>query len=89
MYLSGCQRFPENVSILRGVLSLRDENARALGYQSHAASRIPSRIAESSEWIDSMLNGLSETMLPYGKVEDEKYMRKTEESARSNGRAPR
>lgn len=87
MYLSDCQRCPENVRIFREVLLLRDENARELGYQSHAASRIPFRIAESTEWIDSLLNGLSETLSPYAEAEEEKDRRRVEGSARSNGKS--
>lgn len=85
MYLSDCQRFPENVKIFREILLLRDENARELGYQSHAASKIPFRIAESTEWIDNLLNGLLETLLPYTMAEEEKDKRRVESSARSNG----
>src|SRR3569833_3038760 len=85
MYLSNCQRFSENVGIFREVLLLRDENARELGYQNHAASRIPSRIAESTEWIDSLLDGLSETLLPYAKADEETDRKRMEDCARDNG----
>lgn len=86
--LSGYQRCPENVAIFREILLLRDENARALGYQSHAALRATSRIAESTEWVDDMLNGLAETLLPYGKADHDRFRKRTEESARDRGKTP-
>lgn len=70
--------------LLREVLLLRNENARMLGYSSHAASKIPCRIADSVKWIDDMLKFV-ETLLPYAKAEDEKDRRKVEAGAQKNG----
>lgn len=84
--LSGYRRCPENVAIFREILLLRDENARALGFKSHAALRATSRIAQSTEWIDDMLHGLVETLLPYGKADREKFRKRTRESALRHGK---
>lgn len=85
MYLSDRRRLAKNVPIFKEVVLLRDENARALGHKSHAEYRIPDRIAESTEWVNSMLGGLADRMRPYGRAEDERYKRMVEDSARSHG----
>ncbi|KAK1829262.1 hypothetical protein QBC39DRAFT_287785 [Podospora conica] len=85
MYLSDRRRLAKNVPIFKEVVLLRDENARALGYRSHAEYRIPDRIAESTEWVNTMLGGLADRLLPYGRAEDERYNRAVEDSARSQG----
>lgn len=51
MLLGHNQRLAENVPIFREVILLRDENARELGFPSHAATKLPYRSAESTEWV--------------------------------------
>ena len=85
VYLSDRQRLAKNVPTFREVVLLRDKNARTLGYRSHAESRIPDRIAESTEWVNSMLSDLAKQLRPYGLAEDERYQRIVEDSARNHG----
>lgn len=87
VYLSDRQRLAKNVPIFKKVVLLRDENARTLGYRSHAELRIPDRIAESTEWVNSMLGDLAKQLRPYGLAEDERYKRMIEVSARNHGHA--
>lgn len=58
------QRIPQNIAIFRKIILLRDQNARVLGYQSHAESRLPYRMAPSVERVDQILDSLSQTLLP-------------------------
>ncbi|RFU30370.1 hypothetical protein B7463_g5987, partial [Scytalidium lignicola] len=62
------QRFAENVPIFREVILLRDENAREIGLTNHAATKLPYRTAESTKWVDNLMNKLTEALLPHGKA---------------------
>lgn len=72
IFLSSYTMFPENVPIFRDVILLRDENARELGEKSHADSKIPYRIAESTDWVADLMNSLVERLLPFGRQDYEK-----------------
>lgn len=72
MQLGISRRYAENVSIFREVILLRDENARELGLPSHAAAKLPYRSAESTEWVEKLMDGLVETLLPHGRADFER-----------------
>ena len=76
MFVGFFQRFHDNVPIFREIILLRNENARELGSTSLAATRIPYRIAESTEWVEKLLNDLAETLLPIKRAEFERVQEK-------------
>ena len=65
------QRHVKNVPIFREVILLRDKNAREIGFTSHAAAKLPHRIAQSTEWVDHLVDQLTQLLIPIGKVEFE------------------
>lgn len=69
MHLAYEDRLRENVPLYKEMLLLRDENARVLGYDDHAALRIRRRTAPSTVWVGEFLARLSEQLLPHGKKE--------------------
>lgn len=69
MHLAYEDRLQENVRLYKQILVLRDENARVLGYDSHAAFRIRRRTAPSTGWVRDLLTRLSEQLLPHGRRE--------------------
>lgn len=52
------QRAPGNVSVYREIITHRDEAARLLGFQNHAAFRTSSRIIQTPEAVQKLLNDL-------------------------------
>ncbi|KAK1638860.1 peptidase family M3 [Colletotrichum phormii] len=69
VYVAFDNRFPENVPLFKEMLILRDENARILGYGSHADFRIERRVAPSTEWVEGFLGRLSKGLEPRGREE--------------------
>ncbi|KAG9252681.1 peptidase family M3 [Emericellopsis atlantica] len=51
------------------IILLRDENARLLGYASHAAFRLETRVAKSTEWVNTFVDELEQVLIPQGKKE--------------------
>lgn len=66
MYVANEKRLAINVPIFKEIIVLRDQNARLLGYGSHAEFRLENRIAKSPEWVESLLDELEEVLLPQG-----------------------
>jgi len=60
-------KVPQNAELFKRMVHLRDQNARLLGHKSHAAFRLPNRMAESTEWIEQLLDTISGKLLPHGK----------------------
>jgi len=50
----------DNGPIMREMLALRDEQARLLGFEHHAAMRLSTRMADSADQVESFLNDLAE-----------------------------
>jgi metallopeptidase MepB len=48
---------------------LRDENARLLGYASHAAFRLETRVVKTTNWVDNFLDEFEQALLPQGRRE--------------------
>ncbi|OAQ64338.1 peptidase family M3 [Pochonia chlamydosporia 170] len=61
------QRLPQNVQLFRRIISLRHKNARLRGYKTHAASRLPYRMAMSIDWVENLLEDLSKALIEVGK----------------------
>lgn len=66
LYLGNEQKLSENVAVFKTVVLLRDQNARLLGFKSHAEFKLQERLAASTEWVDEMLNSMREQLLPLG-----------------------
>lgn len=66
MYVANEKRLAANVPLFKEIIVLRDQNARLLGYSSHAAFRLENRIAKSPKWVEDLLNELEEVLLPQG-----------------------
>jgi metallopeptidase MepB len=67
MGVANSPRLHENAPLFKQVILLRDGNARLLGFRSHAETRLPYRISNSIEWIESLLYKLKDSMLPYSR----------------------
>lgn len=65
-------QYPENVPLFREAVLLRDVNARELGAPSHAATRMPYRVAESVESVERLMDDLADRLVPYGLAERER-----------------
>ncbi|KZL72129.1 peptidase family m3 [Colletotrichum incanum] len=76
MYVAFDNRFPENVPLFKEMLVLRDENARSLGYKSHADFRMQRKVAPSTRWVEKFLEDLRENLMPRGKEEMRRLERK-------------
>lgn len=66
MYVANEKRLAINVPIFKEIIEVRDQNARLLGYESHAAFRLENRIAKSPQWVEDLLDELEEVLLPQG-----------------------
>ncbi|KAM4063784.1 peptidase family M3 domain-containing protein [Hirsutella rhossiliensis] len=68
-------RIPQNVPLFKAVVVLRDEAARLLGYPSHAAFRIETKLARDPDTVNSFLQQLSSRLSITGKSEVEELRR--------------
>lgn len=64
VYVAYYSKNPENVSIFKTVILLRDQNARQLGYSSHASYRLERRLAKTTQWVYDFMDRLEDTLLP-------------------------
>ncbi|GKT55645.1 metallopeptidase [Colletotrichum tofieldiae] len=87
MYAAFDSRFPENVPLFKEMLVLRDENARLLGYKSHADFRMERKIAPSAGWVERFLERLTKDLIPRGKEEMQRLERKKREHLHAPGAA--
>lgn len=72
LYLGDDSSVPENISLFRDVILLRDQRARLLGYENHAEFRIKSRAIQSVDYVQKFLLELERSLVPRGKTEIEK-----------------
>ncbi|EFQ31729.1 peptidase family M3 [Colletotrichum graminicola M1.001] len=79
VYVASDNRFPENVPLFKEMLVLRDENARSLGYKSHAEFRMQRKVAPSAEWVEGFLARLRADLMPRGQEEMRRLGRKKRE----------
>ncbi|KAJ5997164.1 hypothetical protein N7522_008824 [Penicillium canescens] len=71
LYTANDKKAEENVSIFKDVILRRDNNARMLGYPSHAAFRLEKRVAKTTAWVHHFLDNLQDILLPKGRKEME------------------
>ncbi|KAK2608740.1 hypothetical protein QQS21_002729 [Conoideocrella luteorostrata] len=73
------QRLSKNVPLFRRAILLRDENARLLGYKSHADYGIPHRMTESAECVEKMITRLTYSLTAEAKANFTRILRKKQE----------
>lgn len=59
----------DNGPVMRDMLALRDEQARLLGFEHHAAMRLSTRMADSADQVESFLNDLAERARPQAEAQ--------------------
>lgn len=64
MYTAGAQRCPENIDVFRETILLRNDNAKRLGYATHADARLQERMMPSVPAAHQMLTTLGDKLLP-------------------------
>ncbi|KAJ9148665.1 Metallopeptidase [Pleurostoma richardsiae] len=69
LYVANENKLPQNVDLFKEVIVRRDQNARLLGYPSHAAFRLEARVAKSPAWVDRLLSDLEKVLIPQGERE--------------------
>ncbi|KAH6986940.1 peptidase family M3 [Ilyonectria destructans] len=69
MYVSDAYKLRENLDLFKDVITKRDENARLLGYGSHASFRLENRVAKTADWVINFFSQLADTLLPQGESE--------------------
>lgn len=69
IYVANEKKLPQNVDLFKQIIMLRDENARLLGYTSHASFRLENRVAKNTEWVNGFLDELEQVLLPQGEPE--------------------
>lgn len=68
-YMTEMNGLEKNVDLLRDVILKRDDNARLLGYPSHAAFRLERRVAKTVEWVNEFLGDAESNLLQRGAAE--------------------
>ncbi|KAF7546701.1 hypothetical protein G7Z17_g8250 [Cylindrodendrum hubeiense] len=69
MYASDAHKLSENLSLFKEIIIKRDENARLLGYGSHASFRLENRVAKTPDWVNNFFSQLADVLLPQGEME--------------------
>lgn len=87
MYLGDAHRFPENVERLESAVRLRDEIARVLGYENHAALRMEDKMSESVEEVLELLGDVKTRLAPLADAEIEGMLALKRDDLRERGHA--
>jgi metallopeptidase MepB len=77
-------RFPANVERLQRIVVLRDEIARILGFENHAALRIEERMATSVDRVKDSLEELRAKTWPFFEAERDRLSRLKRETCLEN-----
>lgn len=72
IFIANENKMNMNVPLFRDTILLRDEKARLLGYENHAAFRLEDKMAKDSKTVDSFLDDLRTRLAPGGLKELEK-----------------
>ncbi|WP_376696315.1 M3 family metallopeptidase [Wenzhouxiangella sp. EGI_FJ10305] len=59
----------DNGPVMREMLALRDEQAKLLGFEHHAAMQLSTRMADTAEEVEAFLHHLAERARPLAKVQ--------------------
>lgn len=68
-WLADAQCLEKNAKLFREIILKRDTRARALGFSSHADSRMSDRVAKDTKWVETLLSQLKETLMPLARAE--------------------
>ncbi|RAL04267.1 M3 family metallopeptidase [Aspergillus ibericus CBS 121593] len=71
MYLKNNQKLAVNGPIFEEIIARRTSQAQFLGYPSHAALVLESRIAKTPQWVESFLSQIRDDLVARGKAEVE------------------
>jgi metallopeptidase MepB len=74
VYLANNSKLASNLPIFKKVITLRDANARHLGFASHAAYRLETRLAKTTRWVYDFMEQLEQTLLTEGMKEIEQLL---------------
>lgn len=85
MYLGDAHRFPENVERLESAVRLRDEIARILGYENHAALRMEDKMSESVDEVLELLGDVKTRLAPLADAEIEGMLALKRDDLRERG----
>lgn len=69
LWVASEKKVPQNVGIFKKAMILRDENARLLGYESHAAFRVEKKVAKTPERVIALMDSIEDALMPRGKME--------------------
>ncbi|KAI0015553.1 peptidase family M3 [Xylariomycetidae sp. FL0641] len=78
----------QNTPLFKEAILLRDEAARMLGYQNHAAFRIEDKMAKVPETVNTFLADLRTKLTPGGKKEIEHLLELKQKDEKSRGLTP-
>ncbi|KAK0625878.1 hypothetical protein B0T14DRAFT_420862 [Immersiella caudata] len=73
LHIARDNRCNNNIPIFKEITLLRDEAARLLGYQSHAAMVVQDKMAGDTSTVHELLKGLREALIPVAKREVEAF----------------
>jgi metallopeptidase MepB len=73
-YVAQQNRLPENVTRLENLVALRDQVARLLGFEHHAALRIRDKMAPSVAYVESQLAELHKRLKPLAQAETDRLL---------------
>ena len=66
MFYAIQNRMPENIPLFKELVALRDDTARILGYPSHAALKMASKMVNQPEIVESFLSEIRARLIPRG-----------------------
>ena len=69
IYIGHDNRCLDNVPRLKRTIILRDEAARLCGYLNHAEFSLEKKMAESTDFVNSFLNDIKESLTPIARLE--------------------
>lgn len=86
VYYAIQNRMPANVGLHRQMVLLRDETARMLGYDNHAAFRIADKMMKTPDTVNEFLDQIRHNLVPRGaQLVDEMLQLKRAEAAATGG----
>lgn len=85
MYLGDAHRFPENVERLQSAVRLRDDIARILGYENHAALKMEDKMSESVDEVLELLGDVKTRLAPLADAEIEAMLELKRADLRERG----
>lgn len=64
----------ENITLFHKVVVLRDENAQALSFPSHAATKLSHRCVESLQWVEELIADLTSRLIHWSETESKQLL---------------